>query len=144
MKLKCSKIKSTELLHFLNLTLIQVGEHQEALYEMDTRLIILNRTPMSSIKTFSYLRYPVVVLADVHTGVTWLTSGILSLKWNVNALYEYLHVIASHKMNSLIVLLVDLSNILVNIKHDIWKKTLYWNYQMTLIEISLHVFPLWK
>ena len=31
-----------ELALFLNLTVVQVGEHQEALYELETRLLILN------------------------------------------------------------------------------------------------------
>ena len=41
-------------------------------------------------QAITYLRCNVAVLTDVCTGVTHLTSGILSLKGNVNASYEYL------------------------------------------------------
>ena len=33
-----------ELALFISLTKVQVGEHKEALYELDTRLSILNKT----------------------------------------------------------------------------------------------------
>ena len=59
--------------------MVHVGE-QEALYELDTRLIFLNNVLMSIMQAISYLRYTVAVLTDVHTVVTHLTSDILSLK----------------------------------------------------------------
>ena len=45
---------------------------------------------MSTIQAVSYLRYTVVVLTDACTGIIHLNSGILSLKENVDALYQYL------------------------------------------------------
>ena len=62
---------------------------------------------MSTMHVVSNLRYTVAVLTDVCTGVTHLTSGILSLKKNIDALYEYLRMLASHKMNPLFVPLVE-------------------------------------
>ena len=38
----------SDLSNFLNLTMAQVGEHQKALYEWDTSLLILNKTLMST------------------------------------------------------------------------------------------------
>ena len=64
-----------ELGHFLNLTMVKVGEHQEALYELDTRLFILNKTLVSIMQAVSYLMHTVAVLTDAHTGVTHLTSA---------------------------------------------------------------------
>ena len=70
--------------------MIQIGEYQEVLYELDTRLLIINKTDMSAMQTVSYLRYTITILTDVHTGVTHLTSGTLSLKGNVDTLYDIL------------------------------------------------------
>ena len=107
-----------ELAHFLIQTLVQVGDHQEALCELNTRLLNLNKSLMSTMQAVFYLKYTVTVLADVCIDVTHLTSGILSLKENVDALYEYLRILASHKVNPLMVPPVDLFNILVKVKHD--------------------------
>ena len=67
---------------------------------------------MSIMQAVSYLRYTVVVLTDVCMGVTHVTSGSLSLKENVNALYEYLGVLASHEVSPLTVPPVTFCNIL--------------------------------
>ena len=47
------------------------------------------------------------MLTDVCTAVTQQTSGILSHKEGVYS-YEYMHVLVSHEVNSLIVLLLTL------------------------------------
>ena len=79
-----------ELALFLNLFMVQVGEHKEALYELDTRLLILN---MSTMQAVCYLSYTTAVLTNVCTDVFHLTSGT-SLKENVDTLHEYLSVLA--------------------------------------------------
>ena len=108
-----------ELAHFLKLTMVQVGEHQEFLYELDTRLLILNKTLfMFTKQTISYPMCTVTVLTDVHMGITYLTSSILILKGNVDALHEYIRVLASHNVMPLTVPPLDLHNILVKIKHE--------------------------
>ena len=53
---KLQQDQTLELAHFLNLTVVLVGEHQETLYDLDTRLIILDRTLMSTMQALSYLR----------------------------------------------------------------------------------------
>ena len=50
--------------------MIQVTEHHESLHELDTRLLILNKTLMSTMQAVPYLRYTVEVLTDVCTSVT--------------------------------------------------------------------------
>ena len=74
------------LANFLNLTMVQDGKHQEALYEMATRLLILSKLLMSTTQAVCYLSYTVAALTDTLTGVTHLTLGILSLKENVRYL----------------------------------------------------------
>ena len=63
----------------------------------ETRLVVLNKTLLSTMQAFSYLRNTVAVLTDVCAGVTHLTAGIINLKENDDALYEYLRVLASIK-----------------------------------------------
>ena len=92
------------------------------MYELATTLFILNKNLMSAMQVVSYLRCTVPLLTDVHTGVTCLTSRIISSKENVDALYKYLKVLGSHKVNSFIVPPVDLHNIVVKVKHDMRKK----------------------
>ena len=40
-----------ELTHFLNLTMNQVRKHRNALYDIDNRLLFVNKTLMTHIKT---------------------------------------------------------------------------------------------
>ena len=96
----------------------KVGEHQESLYELDTRLLFLNKMLMSTMQAVSYPRYCVTILTDIHLGIILLTSGILGLKENMDVLYEFLRVSASHKMKPLIVPPDNLCNILLKVKHD--------------------------
>ena len=70
-------------------------------------------------QTVCCLRCTVAVLTDVCTGITHLTSRVLSLKENGDTLYECLRVLTSHKVNLLTVPQVDLCNILVKVKHDL-------------------------
>ena len=84
-------------------------------------------------QTVSYLRYIIVVLTDMCTSVTHLTSGILCWKENIHILYQYLRVLASHKVNLLIVPPVNLFNILVKVKHDM--RT---NPRMELPDLGIH------
>ena len=121
--------------------MVQVEEHQEALYGLDTRLLILNKSLMSTMQTVSHLRYTITVLTYVHTSVIHLTSDILNLKENVDTLHEYLRELASNKVNPVIVPPVDLHNILVKIKHDM-RINPSLNYQVTLMEICRHTLPL--
>ena len=77
-----------ELAHHLDLTMVQVHEHQGDLYELDTKLLIFNKTLISTMKALSHIWYILSVLTDVHTAVTQLMSGILSLKEGVDLVYE--------------------------------------------------------
>ena len=56
-----------ELVHFLNPNRVQFRKHQDALYELDTRLFILNKTLVSAMQAVSYLGYTVAVVTNVLT-----------------------------------------------------------------------------
>ena len=59
------------------------------------------------------------ILTDVCTAVTLLTLGILSLEEGADSFYEYIHVMASHEVNPLIVPPSDLRRILLGVKDEI-------------------------
>ena len=92
----------------------QVQEHSGVLYVLDGKLLIFNKTSVSTMHAVTHIRYMASVLNDIITAVTWLISGILSLKEGVDSLYEYMCILAT-----LIVLLSELRNILLDVKNEI-------------------------
>ena len=71
-------------------------------------------------KVLSNVRYMLSILTKVCIAVTQLTWGILSLKEGVDSFFEYMHILASHKVNPLIVPPSDLRNILLDVKNEIY------------------------
>ena len=69
-----------ELAHYLNLTMVQVTEQRGVLMELDTHLNVLNYTLMQTMEAITNLRFTLAILTYMHTGIQWLTSGIISLK----------------------------------------------------------------
>ena len=56
------------------------------------------------------------ILTDLHIGVRHFTSGILSIKENVDAIYKYTSVLTRHVV---VVAQDDLCHMLVQVKHDV-------------------------
>ena len=73
-----------ELTNYLNLTMIQVQEHCGVLCKLDAKLLTFNNTLVKTMEALSYLCYITTLLTDIHTTVTRLTLGVLSLKEGVN------------------------------------------------------------
>ena len=65
--------------------MVQVSEHQDILYELETRLLSINRTHLANVNAVSHISLSVAILTDICTGVTFLTAGLISLKENVVA-----------------------------------------------------------
>ena len=89
-------------MHYLNLNLVQVCEDHSVLYELDNRLLILNKTLTSNMKVLSHVRYMLSVLPDVQTAVTRITSAVLILREDEDAFYKYMNVLASRDVNLLV------------------------------------------
>ena len=58
-----------ELTHCLNLTIVKVCEHHEVLHELDTILLIFNKTLLSIIKALSHVRNMLSAFIAVCTSV---------------------------------------------------------------------------
>ena len=95
--------QTPELAHFLNLTIVQVSQHWDVLYELHKRLVIVNKTLLATINAVSHLSFSMAILTDIHTSVTFLTLGLISSKETVDTLYEYIRVLARHLVNPIIV-----------------------------------------
>ena len=92
-----------ELTYYMNLTMIQVREHRNALYDLDNRLLLVNKTLMTHITMYEYtMAYHEIVAIEARIVLARLTNGIIGLRENVHKIYEYLRVMAGHQVNPMI------------------------------------------
>ena len=92
-----------ELTHYMNLTMSQVREHRNALYDLDNRLLLVNKTLMTHLTMYEYtMAYHETVAIEARIVLARLTNGIIGLRENVDKIYEYLRVMAGHQVNPMI------------------------------------------
>ena len=60
----------------------------------------------------------VAILTDTQIALNQLTSGILGLKEDLDSFYEYLHALASHTLNPLIIPHYELREVLIKAKEE--------------------------
>ena len=101
------------LVKHLNLTLHQVSRHEEMLYDMDTKMFIMNKTIQDIMMSLSFLWYKSDLLVYFQVRVLRLHSSLYALKEDVDLLYEYMRVLASQELNPLIIP-PDLPNTILN------------------------------
>ena len=95
--------QTLELTHFLNLTMNQVREHKNALYDIDNRLMIVNKTMMAHLKlSLLSMTYHELIAVEARIVLARLNNGIISLQENVDKIYEYLRTMAIHEVNPLV------------------------------------------
>ena len=70
------------------------------------------------LETVSQLHFTVATIADICTGIPKCTTGLLNLKENVDALQEYMRLLASHLGNPLTVPLDELRAIPAHVKQE--------------------------
>ena len=107
-----------ELTHYLNLTYGHVSANRFAINEISTKLAAINKTLISTMAELSRTRFTVLVLADIRVILSRLTLGVLTLQDNVNAIYEYLRVLSSRKVNPMILPPDSLRAVLAQVKDD--------------------------
>ena len=74
----------------LNLTMTQVNRHEEMLYELDSKLLILNCTIQDIMVQLSYFRYEYTIMTHIQMRINRIYTSIFALKEDVDALYEYM------------------------------------------------------
>ena len=110
-----------ELTHYLNLTMVQVGQHRDLILELDTKLEILNKTLYVVMGKVDQLQYSSLIMRDIRANIAKLTSGMVVLKHDVESVYEYMRVLSSHLVNPLILPPENLRQVLIKVKYEMRK-----------------------
>ena len=86
----------------LNLTMAHVNRHETMLYELDSKLMILNRTLQDVMVQLSYFRYKNNLIDNAQMRMNHIYTTIYALKEDMDALYEYMRVLSTQQLNPLI------------------------------------------
>ena len=78
------------LANHLNLTMAHVNRHETMLYELDSKLMILNRTLQNVMIQLSYFRYENNLIDNMQMRINHIYTAIYALKEDMDALYEYM------------------------------------------------------
>ena len=84
-----------QLAKYLNLTMYQVDRHNEMLYEMDTKLLILNKTLQHLMWTIDAIRYENSVLHYFQARIYSVYTSLYALCGDIDSLFEYMRILAS-------------------------------------------------
>ena len=107
-----------ELSHYLNITYAQVSTDRYAITNLQVQLAQLNATLIATMQDVKFIRYTVAILTDVRIILAKLTLGVMGLKQNVKAIYEYLRVLSSKQVNPLLIPPDALRGVLAHIRED--------------------------
>ena len=90
-----------ELTHYLNVTYGHVHTNRLVINELNIKVTTLNKTMMAVIGETKFIKFTVAILTDMR--MTQLSLGLMSLQENVNAIYKYMRVLSTRRMNPLII-----------------------------------------
>ena len=107
-----------ELSHYLNITYAHVSTNRYAINNLQIQLAQINKTLMAVMQDVKFIRYTVAIITDVRIILAKLTLGVMGLQQNVEAIYEYLRVLASKQVNPLLIPPYALRGVLAHIKDD--------------------------
>ena len=116
-QLQDKKIK--QLAKFLNLAMHQVDKHSEILYEMDTKMTIMNKTLQQIMWTLDAMWYETNLLHYFQNRIYRVYTSLYALQADTESLFEYMRVLASQELNTMIIPPDMLKNILHKIETDI-------------------------
>ena len=108
-----------QLAKYLNLTMHQVDRQNEMLYEMDTKLLILNKTLQHLMWTIDAIRYENSVLHYFQARIYRVYTSLYALSGDIDTLFEYMRILATQELNPTIIPPDVLKTILHRIENDI-------------------------
>ena len=108
-----------QLAKYLNLTMHQVDRHSKMLYEMDTKLLLLNKTLQHLMWSIDVIRYENSVLHYFQARIYHVYTSLYALRGDVDSLFEYMRILATQELNPTIIPPDVLKTILHNIENDI-------------------------
>ena len=92
-----------ELTHYLNVTYGHVRTNRMVINELNIQIATLNKTMMAVIGETKFIKFTVAALTDLRMTLAQLSLGLMSLQENVNAIYEYMRVLSTRRVNPLII-----------------------------------------
>ena len=107
-----------DLAHYLNLTATRVQLHDKMLYNIQARLNRVDHSigTLNDIVTFNWVSNNMIL--DAHTIVNRLITGLIVLRNNVERIYRYLNVIASHEVNPVMIPPPPLRQLLAEVQEE--------------------------
>ena len=100
-QLKDKQIK--QLAKYLNLTMCQVNRNSEMLYEIDTKVFIINSTIQHLIWHFDAMQYESNILHYFQTRILRVHTSLYALCGDTDSLFEYMRILASQELNPTII-----------------------------------------
>ena len=97
----------------------QVSRDSEMLYEMDTKMFIMNTTIQDIMWSLDFLQYESDILHYFQARIVRVHSSLHALRGDVNSLYEYMRALTSPELNPMIIPPDVLKKILYEIIEDI-------------------------
>ena len=122
-------IQIIELTHYLNVTYGHVHANRLVINELNIQVATLNKTMMAVIGETKFIKFTVAALTDMRMTLAQLSLGLMSLQENVNAIYEYMRVLSTRRVNPLIIPPDSLRMVLAQAKEDMKR-----NPRLTLLE----------
>ena len=107
------------LAKYLNLTMHKVSRHSEMLYEMDSKMFIMNKTLQDRMWSIDFLWYESDVIHYFQSRIFRAYTSLYALRGGVDSLYEYMGALASQELNPMIIPPNILKKILHKILEDI-------------------------
>ena len=108
-----------QLAKYLNLTMHQVNRNSEVLYEMDTKVFIINSTLHCLIWHFDAMQYEKNILHYFQTRISRVHTSLYALQGDTNSLFECMRILASQELNPTIIPPDILKGILHKIEEEI-------------------------
>ena len=112
-----------QLANYLNLTMHQVDTHSEMLYEMNTKMFIMNSTLQHLMWNIDSIQYESNILHYFQTRIYRVHTSLYALWGDTKSLFEYMRVLASQELNPTIIPPDILKKVLHRIEEDIKSNT---------------------
>ena len=74
-----------------------VNRHENLLYELDAKLMILNKTLQSVMVQLSYFHYETNLIDHMQLRINRIYTAVYALKEDIDTLYEYMRVLSTQQ-----------------------------------------------
>ena len=95
--------QTIELTHYLNVIYGHVCTNRLVINELNVKVATLNKTMMAVIGEAKFIKFTVAIPTDMRMTLTQLSLGVMSLQENINAIYKYMRVLSTRRVNPLII-----------------------------------------